>query len=117
VYSNAGHNHPLRLHDGTLEPLRQAEGVALGVMEGLDYPTALADLARGDVLFLYTDGVNEAMDPAGVPWGNAAMEAIVANLDGGMAERNHAVLSALRDYADGAEQSDDITLLSLRWHG
>ncbi len=115
TYSNAGHNHPLHVHTGGLSVIGGAEGVALGVMDGLEYSAAELQLAPGDVLLLYTDGVNEAMNSAGVPWGNPPMEAVVAAAQGDMAARNQALLDALSVYVAEAEQSDDITLLQVRW--
>lgn len=114
-YSNAGHNPPLRASAGTLSALDGADGVALGVMEGLDYRSAELALEHGDVLFLFTDGVNEAMDPRGQPWGQAAMEAAFASTEGTMAARNEAMVAAIRKHAGGAEQSDDIAVLMVRW--
>lgn len=115
TYSNAGHNHPMHVHAQGLTVVSGAEGVALGVMEGLDYSVDQLQLAPGDVLALYTDGVNEAMNAAGIPWGNADMEAVVAAAQGDMASRNQALLDALARYVGEAEQSDDITLLQVRW--
>lgn len=114
-YSNAGHNPPLRLAAGGLSSVEGALGVALGVMEGLDYEQASLQLRDEEVLFLYTDGVNEGMNPAGQPWGNAAMECTVALAEGSAARRNQRVLDALRLYANGEPQSDDITLMHLIW--
>jgi serine phosphatase RsbU (regulator of sigma subunit) len=114
-YSNAGHNPPLRMSAGKVSTLDGADGVALGVMEGLDYRSAELALQHGDVLFLFTDGVNEAMDVHGQPWGQAAMEAAFAATEGTMHARNEAMVAAIRKHADGAEQSDDIALLMVRW--
>ena len=114
-YSNAGHNPPLRMHAGKVSTLDGADGVALGVMEGLDYRSAELALSPGDLVFLFTDGVNEAMDVHGQPWGQAAMEAAFAATEGTMHARNEAMLAAIRGYASGAEQSDDIALLMVRW--
>ena len=114
-YSNAGHNPPLRMHAGTVSTLDGADGVALGVMEGLDYRSAELALSPGDLVFLFTDGVNEAMDVHGQPWGQAAMEAAFAATEGTMHARNEAMVAAIRRHAAGAEQSDDIALLMVRW--
>lgn len=116
-FSNAGHNPPLRLAGGKVSAIEDALGIALGAMDGLEYEQSSLQLLKGEALFLFTDGVNEAMNPAGQPWGNAAMESVVLNAEGSAKERNQGVLDALRLHADGEPQSDDITLMHLIWRG
>jgi sigma-B regulation protein RsbU (phosphoserine phosphatase) len=65
-------------------------------MEGLDYRSAELALSPGDLVFLFTDGVNEAMDVHGQPWGQAAMEAAFAATAGTMHARNEAMVAAIR---------------------
>ncbi len=63
LYTNAGHNPPyLRRRDGTLQRLDKRHGPAIGAMEGMVYKEERDRLEPGDLLFLYTDGVTEAMD-------------------------------------------------------
>ena len=88
----------------------------LGVIEDLNFKQYQIRLMRGDKLFMYTDGVNEAMNAQGAQFGNLRLEqalnaALGLNSEG-LCER---VLEAVRSYAAGAEQSDDITLLALRY--
>src|SRR5437773_11200210 len=65
-YSNGGHNLPYVLSQhGTVEPLENPGGMALGVLESATYRAKTVRLRVGDGLFLYTDGVTEAMDSAG----------------------------------------------------
>ncbi len=84
----------------------------------MDYPLAERQLAPGDALILYTDGITEAFDSAQRAFGREGLEA---------AARHHAqasaldlcagVFAAVRQFVADAEQSDDITLLVVRWHG
>lgn len=65
IYANAGHNPPLVRHDdGSVEYLRSRPGLVLAGMEGLRYRKNELQLRPGDVLYLYTDGVTEAVDEA-----------------------------------------------------
>jgi serine phosphatase RsbU (regulator of sigma subunit) len=95
---------------------------------GHDPPTVLDDfryaeerftLRPGDIVCLTTDGVTEAMTEAGQLMGKARMEAALAGLPSGVtahtvADRLHA---AVGDFVAGAEASDDLTILTIRWHG
>ncbi len=66
-YANGGHNPPLMVRhaDGTVAELPRTGGMALGVMTGMAYAEAAVRLTPGDTLFLYTDGISEAMDGEG----------------------------------------------------
>ena len=65
-YSNGGHNPPYLVRaDGSNEQLEGTLGIALGVMDGMDFGVKTLTLGKGDVIYLYTDGVNEAMDDGG----------------------------------------------------
>lgn len=118
-YGNAGHNLPYRIaHDRGLAPLENPKGMALGVMEHLRYRVSRTVLRPGDGLFLYTDGVTEAMDAGGNLFGNARLETLLRGLDGA-ASRDlvRATVAEVRAYSGEAPQADDITLLALRYQG
>lgn len=108
---NAGHNPPLVKHaDGSLEWLRVRSGLVLAAVGGAKYRTERLALRHGDVLFLYTDGVTEAMNVAGELYGEPRLEAA---LKGAGADAIAAVCDDLHAYVGAAEQSDDITILTL----
>jgi HD-like signal output (HDOD) protein len=76
-FANAGHNPPLLLRaDGTADWL-QAAGTPLGMVPSMAYPVRELDLAPGDVLVAYTDGIVEAMDPSGEEYEEDGLEAAV----------------------------------------
>jgi len=116
--SNAGHNRPFVLRaDGSLEKLPKMRGIALGVMEGFSFASYDFSLQRGDTILLYTDGINEAMNPAGELFGEERLEEILKNnINAAAAGLTRALKDAVRDFAGGAEQSDDITVMALKWH-
>jgi len=115
--SNAGHNLPFILRaDGSLEKLPKIKGIALGVMEGFSFSTYDFTLQRGDTLLLYSDGINEAMSQAGELFGEERMaEIIKKNSNADAAGMTGALRDAVRDFAGGAEQSDDITVMALKY--
>jgi len=117
--ANAGHEPALRLHrDGRLSWLAVDNGPALGLIEGTPYPLAEHRLEPGDTLVLYTDGVSEAFDAQKRAFGREALEAAVrARAQASALELCAGVVAEVRRFAAGAEQSDDITLLVVRWHG
>jgi PAS domain S-box-containing protein len=116
-YTNAGHNPPLvRRAGGTVERYATRHGVALGAAEGASYGESSATLLPGDTLLLYTDGVSEALDAGGGFFTEARLQEVVRQTPAGSARTlATAVVAAVDIFADGAEQADDITLLSLRY--
>ena len=77
TYTNAGHNAPYLLSD-TLTPLEGAAGMAAGIFAGETYEQETIRLQKGDVLFLYTDGVNEAQNTRGELLSTGRLEAILS---------------------------------------
>lgn len=111
-FVSAGHNPPLACRrEGAVEWLRAPRAMALGVFESARYRSAETGLKPGDRLFLYTDGVTEAMNAAGAFFGEERLRDAVAS--GGNASLVEGVRSAVDAFVAGAEQSDDITVLEL----
>ena len=119
TYANGGHNSPMIVHtDGTSELLPLTDGVALGLVPGLEYKVNTVSLAPGDTIVLYTDGVTEAMDAEDNEFGDGRLlEIFSGDPPEGCMEANDAVFQAVRDFAGDTPQSDDITCLTLRRGG
>ncbi len=119
TYASGGHNAPLVVRpDGTSELLPLTDGVALGLMPGLEYETNTVTLSAGDTVLLYTDGVTEAMDAEDNEFGDDRLLHIFSEAPPeGCMEANDAVFQAVRDFAGDTPQSDDITCLTLRRSG
>ncbi len=117
-YANGGHNPPLVLEaSGNVRFLEQ-EGVALGPLEDIPYATRELQLAPGEGLLVYTDGVTEANDPAMEMYEEPRLEtaAKAALALGTKAEViARSVRADLAAFVNGAAQADDITLLVLRY--
>ena len=110
-YVNAGHNRPfVRRADGTVEKVMGKGGRFLGMFEDATYRVNVLKLGKGDILFLYTDGITEAMNERGEQFGEARL---CASLTG----YNRDIYAALRQFVGKAEQSDDLTGLKLYWTG
>ena len=85
-FANAGHNLPYVVKSsGEVRQVDSAPGIVLGVLPDFEFPGGTLDLEPGDVLFFYTDGVNEAMDEAGVEFGDERLEAVLAEAAGSSA--------------------------------
>jgi len=93
-------------------------GRVLGLIEESAFPVNRLRLGSGDALVLYTDGVSEAQDAGGAFFGLARLVATAASLRPAAAPAVTArVLDAVRAFAGEAPQSDDITILTLRYLG
>jgi len=118
-YASAGHNPPVLVRaSGAPEYIPTRQEPVAGAMEGVEYTTDTLTLAPGDLMLLYTDGVTEAMNPALELYGEARLLNRAAALAAADTKDLCARLSEdVHAFADGAEQSDDITLLALRFRG
>jgi len=117
--TNAGHNHPLlKRRDGRFEWLTAQDGPLVGPMPGIVFKESTIQLAPGDELFFYTDGVTEADNVRRELFGNDRLKAVLDQSQAiSVVERIGEVMDAVKAFADGAPQADDITMLGLRYHG
>ena len=117
-FSNAGHNLPYVVSNGTVTALANPGGMALGVADSANLRAGHIVLSAGDRLVLYTDGVTEAMDKSEELFSQGRLE---TTLQGGSALSSKAVIegvvSEVRRFSAGAPQADDITLLVLDYMG
>ncbi len=117
TYANAGHNPPLVCHaDGSVTYLKSQPGLVLAAMEGICYWANSIQLEPGDLLYLYTDGVTEAMNADNGLYGeNRLLEVLEHNINADV----HAICENIKTdvdaFAGDAPQFDDITMLTLRY--
>ncbi|MCL2218965.1 MAG: SpoIIE family protein phosphatase [Chitinispirillia bacterium] len=119
TFVNAGHNPPLkRAGDGKYEFLKTKRGLVLAGMDGMSYKQDEITLQNGDELFLYTDGVTEAMNNEHKLFGDPLLVESANKYPGlPLKEFTISIKREIDKFAEGAEQADDITMLALRYHG
>src|SRR6185436_12881599 len=113
--ANAGHDTSLVVGSAGLRQVLPSTGTVLGLFPDQQYTSETLELAPGDTLVLYTDGVSEAANPGGALFGDEGLRACFAKGAGATAaESVERLLTSVRAFAAGAPQSDDITILALR---
>ena len=101
---------------GVAPPLENTGGMALGVIEEVTYRAKTITLRAGEGLFLYTDGVTAAMDHADNLFSEARLRECLQRVNGAApTEVIRDALGAVKRFAAGAEQNDDITTLAIRY--
>ena len=117
-YVNAGHNPPyIRRAEGTLETLDGVSGMFLAGMDDTRYTQLETRLSKGDLLFLFTDGVTEANNSAGAMFGEERLENLLRKADPVPEKVCEEVRSAVAEFTGAAPQFDDMTMLALRYRG
>ena len=116
-YTNAGHNPPyIRRANGSIDPLDARHGPVIGALDGVTYGEDSTSLGRNDLVLLFTDGVTEAMNPKDELYSEARLEQTLEATEFSDPQATvGTVIEAVEAFADGAEQSDDITLLALTY--
>ncbi len=117
-YSNAGHNLPRVLRaDSSVVEVPSTNNLVLGVLKGHQYSNDQIQLAPGDTLILYTDGISEAENSLEEEFGEARLDEKLTGLAGMSADIVlQDVIDSVREFAGDAPQSDDITCLVARMH-
>jgi phosphoserine phosphatase RsbU/P len=111
-YCNAGHPYPILFSSGSIRTLDRG-GAVLGVFPDWKYEDSSVDLASGDRLFLFTDGITEAEDLQGAEFGVERVAAFAkAHATGSAAKLNEQLLAQVTEFC-GAQFHDDATLLVL----
>ena len=118
-YCNAGHEVPeVTSKNGTekSEKLPAVPNLPVGVLHDWIFEGQEAQLCRGDMLFLYTDGLSEAENPDKQLFGRKRVEDLVQQYSNSTPQLLiDNMMQAVRQHADTAEQNDDITMLALRF--
>jgi serine phosphatase RsbU (regulator of sigma subunit) len=119
-YCCAGHEPPFVLTAaGATERLGEGGGPPLCVLDGFAYASATHSMSQREVLCVFSDGVTEAMNPAGELYGAGRLEAALRQHRDAAAPA--AVVDAIKAdvsrFVQNAEVADDLTLLVLRWNG
>ena len=118
-YTNAGHNPPYILkQDGSIVKLDMTNNTILGCFEEHHYNTKKAQLKPDDILFLFTDGVTEAFDLEEKAYGEERLERLLLTLYNlPVTKIVNEVANDVNLFSKDVSQSDDITLLSIKYLG
>ena len=115
TYSNAGHNFPiLKRANKSIEWIRSKPSLVLAAMPEAKYKSFEITLRPGDTLFLYTDGITETVNPAMELFGDKRLEEAIAKASSHICTD---VEADVLKFANGAEQADDMTMLTLKYRG
>jgi sigma-B regulation protein RsbU (phosphoserine phosphatase) len=114
-YVNAGHNPPLLIRNGNITKLKKG-GIILGVVETtIPYLSESLTLQSDDVLILFTDGISEALNKQEEEFSDERLEETALRLSSGSAtEILDGIKQEAHDFAEGAPQSDDITMVVIK---
>ncbi len=116
-YSNGGHNLPYILRsDGTVEELENTAGLLLGKIEPMDFECKKVKLNPGDKIVLFTDGVTEAMNESEEMYEEERLiNYLSAHKSAPLNKLLRGIIVDVLKFINKANQSDDITLLSLEY--
>ncbi|MGL1861332.1 MAG: SpoIIE family protein phosphatase [Pseudodesulfovibrio sp.] len=118
-YANAGHNPPIFMPcGGTPEWIPPFGEPVAGIMDTMEYSTKTMTMAPGDIMFIYTDGVTEAMNQEQKLYSDERLMELLTNMKEPFAPKLvKAIDESIQVFAEGAEQSDDITMLAMQFMG
>lgn len=117
TYCNGGHNPPMVLGPSGVRRL-EAGGPVVGLLDFATFGQDAVTLEPGEVVVIFSDGVSEAMNLAGEEFGDARLMAVAGqHLQEAVQTQVDRIIAAVRAFASDAPQSDDITVMVLRYLG
>jgi len=115
-YINAGHPSPVLMRNSTAEEAFTEGSFPVGLVPEAEFATTTLQLEPNDTLVLYSDGVTEAMDPDEELYGVARLRGVLQGKNEmGLDEIQKTVLESVENFARGARQADDLTILVVRF--
>lgn len=118
-FTNAGHNPPVLIRkNGETFFFEHTKSIPLGLQEEYPYTETLLKLSHGDKIFTYTDGVSEAENAGQQLFGDEVVLKIIAeNTAADPRQLIEIMDKALEQHVSGFAQSDDITMMTISYHG
>jgi sigma-B regulation protein RsbU (phosphoserine phosphatase) len=115
-FINAGHPSPFLIRNGVAEEAFTEGSFPVGLVPEAEYTAVCLKLEPGDTLVLFSDGVTEAMDPNDELYGVPRLKQVLTGLaECPLEEIQKCVLESVENFARGAHQADDLTLLVVRY--
>jgi serine phosphatase RsbU (regulator of sigma subunit) len=115
TYANAGHEAPMVFRSNGEVDLLDVTGGVVGLFPAASYGVESVRLKPGDLIYTYTDGVNEAKNRAGEQFNEERILEAARPEGTDISDFLRAILDAVREFRGDADQSDDITMLALRF--
>jgi sigma-B regulation protein RsbU (phosphoserine phosphatase) len=94
-----------------------ANRLPIGALRGVHWDVLPLSLEPGELVLVYSDGVTDARDAAGEPFGDERLKQVLAGVDGEPRVVVDEVMRAVEAFTAGGEPYDDITLVAVRWVG
>ena len=117
AFCNAGHNPPLIFGPDGLRRI-ESGGMPVGLFEFAPYSADSVQLRAGDAMVFYSDGVTEAQNVAGEEFGEPRLVEVMGKYHRGSADvLLEQIVNAVKEFAKGAEQYDDVTALVVKYTG
>jgi len=118
-FSSGGQNPPYIIRvNGKIETMELTGGIPLGIDEDFSYQSKKTCLKKDDTIFLYTDGVTEAMNEKQELFSSARLEEdLIALKDKPVERMAGGIMERIEAFSRGVSQTDDITMLILRFYG
>ncbi len=121
IYVNGGHNPPMLYRDSEkkFRYMEVEQNCVLGLMDDMEFVQQETQINHGDIFFMYTDGVTEAMNATKEQYGEARLEKCLnaINHQCKLPTVLEGVSKSLAEHVQDAEQSDDITMLAVHFIG
>lgn len=116
-YCNGGHIPPYLIsNDGTVKQLDNIGGLLLGAMKDVEYESNMIKISHGETLFFFTDGITEAFNKEGEEFKeNRLVDSLLMNNLQSVNNIVNNIFIDVQAFAEGTEQSDDITCLALKF--
>lgn len=117
TYVNAGHNPPILLRSGIVDPVKQLTtgGMVVGLFEECLYEQEVVQMYTGDLLIGFTDGLSEALNVKGEEFGEARIEEALVCCQAQTANEIHdEIVNRVQTWCLGAEQHDDLTFVAMK---
>ncbi|MGB7465969.1 MAG: SpoIIE family protein phosphatase [Candidatus Acidiferrum sp.] len=115
-FINAGHPSPILIRKDTVEEAFTEGSFPVGLVPEAEFTTTTLQLQPNDTMVLFSDGVTEAMDPEEELYGVPRLRGVLQGKpDMQLDEIQKAILESVENFARGARQADDLTLLLVRY--
>ena len=115
-YCNCGHNFPVLVNADDTHFIETVPNIPLGVMRNYQFHEEEMELKLNESLFLYTDGVTEALDSSGEMFGEERLIDYIKLMDRCPSQEIiNLIAESVKRFSMGEPQTDDMTLLNIKW--